>query len=55
VYGNEDGIGAALREIVNGAISREGLWVTSKLWNDKQGEGDVPASCKQSLVDLQLA
>src|SRR3954452_12504883 len=51
VYGNEDRIGAALREV---AVPREKLWITSKLWNDKHGEGDVIPSCRQSLADLQL-
>ena len=54
VYGNEDRIGVALREVIKGGVKREELWVTSKLWNDKHGEGDVAASCKQSLADLQL-
>jgi len=54
VYGNEDRIGAALREIMAGGVPREELWIASKLWNDKHGEGDVIASCRQSLADLQL-
>jgi len=54
VYRNEDRIGFALRDIVAGGIPREQLWITSKLWNDKHGEGDVIASCRQSLADLQL-
>src|SRR5438270_13613333 len=35
VYGNEDRIGIALREVLGSGIRREELWVTSKLWNDK--------------------
>jgi len=35
-------------------IEREQLWVTSKLWNDKHGEDEVIASCRQSLADLRL-
>ena len=55
VYGNEHLIGAALRTVLNsGLISREELWITSKLWNDKHDEADVIASCQQSLKDLQL-
>jgi len=54
VYGNEDRIGVALREIIKGGVKREELWVTSKLWNDKHGEDAVIASCKKSLADLQL-
>ena len=54
VYGNESAVGASLEAIVQGGIKREELWVTSKLWNDKHGEDDVIASCKQSLADLRL-
>jgi len=52
VYGNERMIGQALAGIQRGGVRREELWVTSKVWNDKHGE--VIASCKQSLQDLQL-
>jgi len=54
VYGNEDRIGAALQDILRGGISREQLWITSKLWNDKHAPGDVIPSCLKSLRDLQL-
>jgi alcohol dehydrogenase (NADP+) len=54
VYGNESEIGFALKEVVEGGVAREQLWITSKLWNDKHNEEDVIASCKQSLADLQL-
>src|ERR1019366_9043933 len=47
VYGNEEAVGAALEEIVRNGIRREELWITSKLWNDKHGEGDVIASCQK--------
>ncbi len=54
VYGNEPEIGASCEEILRGGIRREDLWITSKLWNDKHGENDVIASCRQSLADLRL-
>jgi alcohol dehydrogenase (NADP+) len=54
VYGNEPQIGRTLKEILQGSIRREEVWVTSKLWNDKHGEDDVIASCEKSLADLQL-
>ena len=54
VYGNERQIGYSFQQILHSGIAREELWVTSKLWNDKHGEDDVIASCKQSLRDLQL-
>lgn len=54
VYGNEAQIGKALRIIQRSGIPRETLWVTSKVWNDMHGDGDVIRSCKQSLLDLGL-
>jgi len=54
VYENEPEVGAALEEIQRGGIKREELWITSKVWNDKHGEEDLIASCRQSLADLRL-
>ena len=54
VYGNEDLIGDSLTEIIDSGIPRQELWITSKLWNDRHGRGNVIPACKQSLSDLQL-
>ena len=54
IYGNEDKIGYSFRKILEGGVSREELFITSKLWNDKHAPEDVIASCKKSLKDLQL-
>ena len=55
VYGNEDQIGEIFtKAITEGLVKREDLFVTSKVWNDKHGKGDVLLSCAQSLKDLQL-
>jgi len=55
VYGNEKEIGEVLSQLISeGKVKREELWITSKVWNDMHGEGDVIKSCKQSLADLQL-
>ncbi|VGO14343.1 Aldo/keto reductase [Pontiella desulfatans] len=54
VYGNEKEIGVALKVIQDGGVPREELYITSKVWNDMHGEGEVIKSCKQSLEDLQL-
>ncbi|MBE3069789.1 MAG: aldo/keto reductase [Acidobacteria bacterium] len=54
VYGNEHLIGQSFRALIKGGLAREDLWITSKLWNDKHGEGDVAASCEKSLRDLGL-
>lgn len=53
VYQNEDKIGGILKRVQQeGIVSREELFVTSKVWNDMHK--DVIRSCKKSLSDLQL-
>ncbi|MBN1116565.1 MAG: aldo/keto reductase [Bacteroidales bacterium] len=55
VYQNEKEIGYALKRVFEkGEVKREDLWITSKVWNDMHGEGEVIVSCNQSLKDLQL-
>ena len=55
IYGNEAEIGQALRESFNeGAVTREQLWITSKLWNDCHAPGDVQPALEQTLSHLQL-
>jgi diketogulonate reductase-like aldo/keto reductase len=54
VYGNEERIGHVFNELFEGGLSRDEVWITSKLWNDKHGENDVIPSCEKSLKDLQL-
>ena len=54
VYGNEKEIGVSLQIIMKSGLTREDLWITSKLWNDKHAEADVIPACQQSLRDLQL-
>ena len=54
VYGNEQLIGDSLRNIVEGGVPREELWITSKLWNDKHAEEDVIPAFEKSLQDLRL-
>jgi alcohol dehydrogenase (NADP+) len=54
VYSNESAVGASLEAIQRGGVRREELWITSKLWNDKHGEDDVIASCRQSMADLRV-
>ncbi len=55
VYANEKEIGQSFREILDsGAVGREELWITGKLWNNMHGQGDVLKSCRQSLRDLQV-
>src|SRR5690606_15943031 len=54
VYGNEHLIGEVLQEAIRSGIKREEFWITSKLWNDMHGEGDVLIACAKSLKDLRL-
>jgi len=54
VYGNEKEIGASFQKLISSGITREELWITSKLWNDKHAEEDVIPACKQTLQDLQV-
>lgn len=55
VYGNEASIGRSLQAAMDGGVPREELWITSKVWNDMHGPGDVLRSCTQSLEDLRLS
>jgi alcohol dehydrogenase (NADP+) len=54
IYLNEDLIGESLKDVMKSGINREELWITSKLWNDMHGEGDVLKACEKSLKDLRL-
>ena len=54
VYGNEDQIGSAFKDVFQSGLRRDELWITSKVWNDKHGENDVIASCEKSLADLEI-
>jgi len=53
VYGNEEQIGSVLDSLFESGLRRDELWITSKLWNDKHGEDEVIASCRQSIADLR--
>ncbi|MGZ8437186.1 MAG: aldo/keto reductase [Candidatus Limnocylindrales bacterium] len=54
VYGNEHLIGESLERAVAGGVSRDDLWITSKLWNDSHAPVAVAAACERSLRDLRL-
>jgi len=55
IYGNETEIGRAIREAVDAAeVTRQELWITSKLWNFNHLRPDVVPGLKKTLADLQL-
>jgi len=55
IYGNEAEIGRAIKESVEeGLVTRDQLWVTSKLWNDAHAPADVQPALEKTLADLQL-
>jgi alcohol dehydrogenase (NADP+) len=54
VYSNEHEIGEVFSELFEGGLDRKDLRVTSKLWNNMHGDGQVIESCRRSLEDLQL-
>ncbi len=55
IYGNEAEVGKALSEaIAEGIVSREEMWITSKLWNDSHKPEDVRPALETTLKNLQL-
>lgn len=55
VYGNEHLIGEVFdNAIYKGIVKREELFITSKVWNDMHGQGDVLLSLAKTLKDLKL-
>ena len=55
-YDNEAEIGQVLRECFKeNVVTRDEMWITSKLWNDAHAPEDVEPALKKSLSDLQLS
>ncbi len=55
IYENEEDVGRAINECLEQkVVSRDELWITSKLWNDRHREQHVIEGCKESLQKLQL-
>lgn len=55
IYANEEEIGDAItQKISEGFLSREQLFVTTKLWNDSHLENDVVPALQESLKKLKL-
>ncbi|MEO1220548.1 MAG: aldo/keto reductase, partial [Pseudomonadota bacterium] len=54
-YGNEAESGEGFaRAIADGLVTREELWITSKLWNTFHAPEHVEEACRKTLTDLQL-
>ena len=54
-YGNESEIGNAISDAIkNGDVTREDLWITSKLWNNRHKKDDIQPAFEITLKDLTL-
>ena len=52
-YGNEKECGAGItKAIADKIVTREDLWITSKLWNTYHRKEHVIEACKRSIADL---
>ena len=55
IYQNEAEIGSAFADaFADGDVTREELWVTSKLWNSFHAPEDVEQALQETLTNLQL-
>lgn len=54
IYGNEEGVGKALKEAFEKGTEREDIFVTTKVWNDDQGYGNTKNAFNASLERLEL-
>lgn len=54
-YGNELEVGKGIQKALqDGLVTRDQLWVTSKLWNTDHRKEHVRAACLKTLSDLGL-
>jgi 2,5-diketo-D-gluconate reductase A len=51
IYGNEEGVGMGLRDA---GVPRDQLFITTKLWNDRQGAKSALQAFDESLKKLRL-
>jgi alcohol dehydrogenase (NADP+) len=55
LYGNEKEVGDAIRDAIkDGEVTRQDLFVTSKLWGNCHGEKNVEPQLRRTLADLGL-
>ncbi|MEL6485980.1 MAG: aldo/keto reductase [Pseudomonadota bacterium] len=54
-YANETQTGEGLAQaMAEGMVTRDNLWITSKLWNTFHAPEHVEEACRKTLADLQL-
>jgi len=55
IYGNEKEVGQAFKDcFTDGTVTRDEMWITSKLWSNMHAKEDVLPAIKKTLQDLQL-
>lgn len=55
LYGNEAEVGKAIRDAIGaGELTRNELWITSKLWSNSHGRNHVEPALRKTLQDLEL-
>lgn len=55
LYGNEKHVGRAIRECIDsGVVTRDELFIMSKLWNTQHDPEDVEPACRETLQALGL-
>lgn len=55
IYGNENEIGQAISDAINNKeVTRNELWITSKLWNNRHKKADIPSAIEITLESLKL-
>ncbi len=55
IYQNEAAVGQGIRDAIkDGAVSRDQIFVTSKLWNTFHQAGSVEVGCRETLRELGL-
>lgn len=55
IYGNEEAVGEGIRKgLAATGITREELFITSKIWNEDMRQGNVVGAYEESLRKMQL-
>eukprot|EP01136_Pigoraptor_vietnamica_P001507 Opistho-1_new@2119 len=55
IYGNEHEIGQAISDAINNKeVTRNELWITSKLWNNRHKKVDIQPTIEITLDSLKL-